>query len=234
MIFSSKKPVSTAPVNPPTPCAAHTSSVSSILIFLVRKYTAPYVTTPAITPIAIAAIGPTKPDAGVIATRPHTTPVAADMADGLRFCAHDSVAHVSAEAAAAIFVTTNALAARAPAVRAEPALKPNHPNHNSTAPRITKGMLLAFSPRLDCFNLLPTKSAAASAEKPALMCTTVPPAKSKAPSVWSHPFGDHTQCAMGSYTSVAHSNVNTTNVLNLILSTNAPMMSAGVMAANIA
>src|SRR3989338_11059221 len=190
--------------------------------------------TPAIIPMAMAATGPTKPDAGVMATRPHTAPVAAAMAEGFLFSAHESVTHVSTAAAAAILVATNALAARAPAVSAEPALKPNHPNHNSTAPKITKGMLLAFSPRLDCFNLLPTKSAAASAEKLALMCTTVPPAKSKAPSVWSHPFGDHTQCAMGSYTSVAHSNVNTTNFLNLILSTNAPMMSAGVMAANIA
>ena len=91
------------------------------------------------------------------------------MADGLRFSAQERVTQVKAEAAAAILVATNALAARTPAVRAEPALKPNQPNHSKTAPKITKGMLLAFSPMLDCFSLLPTKSAAASAEKPALM-----------------------------------------------------------------
>ncbi len=38
---------------------------------------------------------------------------------------------------------------------------------------------------------------------------------------------------MGSYTRVAHTRVNTTNVENLILSAYAPVMRAGVMTANI-
>src|SRR3989338_10700064 len=102
--------------------------------------------TPAMTPIAMAAIGPTKPEAGVIATSPHTAPVAAAIAEGFLFSAHERKVHVSAEAAAAVLVTTNALAESTPEASAEPALKPNHPNQRRTAPRMTKGMLLALLP----------------------------------------------------------------------------------------
>ena len=42
-------------------------------------------------------------------------------------------------AAAAVLVTMKALAARPPAVTAEPALKPNQPNHRSPAPRTVIG-----------------------------------------------------------------------------------------------
>jgi hypothetical protein len=44
---------------------------------------------------------------------------------------------------------------------------------------------------------LPTTSAAASAETPADMWTTKPPAKSMDPKPLSQPSGVHTQCAMG-------------------------------------
>src|SRR5580698_4540713 len=90
-------------------------------------------------PIAIEAIGPTKPEAGVIATNPATAPIAAAIADGFRCSAHESATQVRAAAAVAVFVTTNALAASGPAVSAEPALKPNQPNQRSAAPRITNG-----------------------------------------------------------------------------------------------
>src|SRR3989338_9087833 len=102
-----------------------------------------------------------------MATKPHTAPIAAASAEGLPFCAHESATHVSA--AAAVLVTTNALAAKAPAASAEPALNPNHPNQRSAAPRITNGTLLALTEGSDWSNLLPTRMAAASAEKPALM-----------------------------------------------------------------
>src|SRR5581483_9366463 len=105
-----------------------------------------------------------------------------------------------------------------PDAKAEPALNPNQPNHKSAAPKITNGTLLATSPGFDFCNRWPTSNAAASAENPADMCTTVPPAKSSAPSVWSHPFGDHTQCAIGSYTTVVHKSVNKTSVLKRIRS----------------
>src|SRR5882672_6754423 len=134
-----------------------------------------------------------------MATRPQTAPIAAASADGFLFSAHESATQVSAAAAAAVLVTTNALAASAPEASAEPALNPNQPNHRSTAPRITNGTLLALTPGCSSFSRLPTNSAAARAENPAVMWTTVPPAKSSAPSVCNQPLGDQTQCATGSY-----------------------------------
>ena len=68
---------------------------------------------------------------------------------------------------------------------------------------------------------------------PALMCTTVPPAKSRTPSDASQPSGDHTQCAIGTYTHNDHNAMNTSIEENLMRSANAPVISAGVMMANI-
>ena len=99
-------------------------------------------------------------------------------------------------AAAAVLVTTNALAARPPAVSAEPALKPNQPNHSRPAPRTVIGtscgsMLSPFIARL------PMRIATIRADTPELMWTTVPPAKSSAPSLNSQPSADQTQWAIG-------------------------------------
>src|ERR671934_1764394 len=77
----------------------------------------------------------TKPDAGVIATRPATAPAAAPSTLGAPLCSHETVIQVSAAIAAAVFVTTNAFAARPPDASALPALKPNQPNQRSDAPR---------------------------------------------------------------------------------------------------
>ena len=65
------------------------------------------------------------------------------------------------------------------------------------------------------------------------MCTTVPPAKSSAPIFLSQPPSPHTQCASGSYTMVAHSTVNSRKAENFLRSAKAPVISAGVMMANI-
>src|SRR5215510_3993624 len=96
---------------------------------------------PAIRPIAMAESGPTKPDPGVIATRPATAPDAAPSMVGLPFAIHSLITHDSAAAAAATCVTTNALTASPFAPRAEPALNPNQPTHNSEAPITVKGRL---------------------------------------------------------------------------------------------
>src|SRR5436189_5528144 len=77
----------------------------------------------------------TSPDAGVIATSPAPAPAAAPSTLGAPLCSHETVIQVSAAIAAAVFVTTNAFAARPPAVMALPALKPNQPNQRSDAPR---------------------------------------------------------------------------------------------------
>src|SRR3990172_13282744 len=87
--------------------------------------------------MAIASIGWTKPEAGVMATRPATAPAAAPTTLGF-LRNHQLIAtQVRAAAAAAVLVTTKALAARPPAATALPALKPNQPNHSRAAPSTT-------------------------------------------------------------------------------------------------
>ena len=127
-----------------------------------------------------------------------------------------------------------AFAARLPAESALPALNPNQPNHRSIPPSIVIGTLCGAM-----FSLLkpmrfPMIIAAASADNPALICTTRPPAKSRTPSVRSQPPVPQTQCAIGSYTIVVQIRVKTMKVLNFILSAKAPMMRTGVIMANIA
>src|ERR1043166_8038018 len=142
-------------------------------------------------------------------------------------------AHVTSAAAAAVLVLVNASAAKPLAARADPALNPNHPNHNRPAPRSTRGTLCGtIGVRLKSLRA-PSIAAATSAETPELMCTTVPPAKSSAPSFCSHPPAPQTQCASGSYTNVDHRTRNTTYARNRIRPAIAPEMSAGVMIANI-
>src|SRR5512143_4044715 len=72
-----------------------------------------------------------------------------------------------------------------------------------------------------------------SAEMPAAMCTTVPPAKSSTPYSYSQPPGAHTQCASGQYTNVDHSRMNHTYAEKRMRSATAPLISAGVMMANL-
>ena len=99
-------------------------------------------------------------------------------------------------AAAAVLVTMKALAARPPAVSAEPALKPNQPNHRRPAPRTVIGTSCG-SIRSPLTTRRPMSSATISAETPELMWTTVPPAKSSAPSLNSQPSVAQTQWAIG-------------------------------------
>ncbi len=61
----------------------------------------------------------------------------------------------------------------------------------------------------------------------------MPPAKSSAPSWNSQPVGENTQWAMGAYTRSSHTPAKTTQAANFIRSATAPVISAGVMIANI-
>src|SRR3990172_7771168 len=85
--------------------------------------------------MAIASMGCTKPEAGVMATSPATAPAAAPTTLGLPVENQLRSIPVKAAAAAAVFVTTKALAAWGLAAPALPALKPNQPNHRSAVPR---------------------------------------------------------------------------------------------------
>ena len=82
----------------------------------------------------------TKPAAGVIATRPTTAPMQAPIADGFLPRTQSMNIHAIIAAAEAVLVVAKARTAVGEAARAEPALKPNHPNHSMPVPRITKGM----------------------------------------------------------------------------------------------
>src|SRR5262249_62145915 len=98
-------------------------------------------TTPARKPMTTAASGVTKPEAGVIATKPATAPEAAPSMVGLPFLIHSAHIHPKAAKEAAVCVAMNALDARPLAPRADPALNPNQPTHNIAAPMTAKGKL---------------------------------------------------------------------------------------------
>src|SRR6266542_167330 len=89
---------------------------------------------PAASPVSRAAMGPTNPAAGVIATNPATAPDIAPTALALPLRNHSAPAQPITAAAAPRGVATNALVARVPDASALPALKPNHPTHSKQAP----------------------------------------------------------------------------------------------------
>src|SRR6201996_7301965 len=82
----------------------------------------------------IADPGSTKPEAGVMATRPATAPEMMPSTDGLPLAIHSANIQPRAAAAVAICVTVIAMPARPLAATADPALKPNQPTHSSDAP----------------------------------------------------------------------------------------------------
>src|SRR2546425_904423 len=88
-----------------------------------------------------ADMGPTKPEAGVIATSPATAPDAAPSTAGLPRVIPWVNTQPGAAAAAAVFVARNALAASPLASSALPALNPNQPNQSSAAPMTVMGRL---------------------------------------------------------------------------------------------
>src|SRR5689334_7586443 len=147
-------------------------------------------------PTAIEPIGLTLPHAGVIATNPATAAVAAPSAVGLPRCIHSIAAQVSVAVEAAVLVLRNANEASGLALKALPALKPNHPVHSKPAPVRHSGKLcgaIGSSPKPRRW---PSMLAATNAEKPLDMCTTSPPAKSIAPA-WKIQPPPHTMCASG-------------------------------------
>src|SRR5271155_3626581 len=84
--------------------------------------------------MASADIGPTKPEAGVMATSPATAPEIAPSTLGFPLRTHSAPAQPMVAAAAAKCVATNAEVARPLAASALPALNPNHPTHRRLAP----------------------------------------------------------------------------------------------------
>src|SRR3954462_13168491 len=189
----------------------------------------------------IAPIGETAEQDGVIATRPATTPEAApsDVAWPSRIF---SVSSQPSEAApVATIVLTQTTDAELLAARAEPALKPNQPNHSRPAPVMTRVRLCGRIGSRPKPTRLPSTIARARPATPALMCTAVPPAKSITlrllaiqPPVWVSVLKSNTQCATGKYTIVAQMPEKSIQGPNLARSAMAPEISATVMIAKTA
>src|SRR5262245_11007822 len=168
-----------------------------------------------------------------MATSPATAPEQMPSTLGLPFTSHSVNIHPRAAAAVAICVTVIAMPARPSAATAEPALNPNQPTHSSEAPITVNVRLCGGMGSFPYPTRLPSASAAARPAMPALMCTTVPPAKSSCPLTASQPLGSHTQCAIGEYTTIDQMPMNQSMAENFIRSANAPQINAGVMIANV-
>src|ERR1700759_5606573 len=81
-----------------------------------------------------APTGSTKPDAGVMATRPATAPEIMPRTEGFLAMAHSMNIQAKDAAAVAICVAAAAMPALGLEATAEPALNPNQPTHRSDAP----------------------------------------------------------------------------------------------------
>ena len=140
---------------------------------------------PATTPMTSAPRMFTEEQDGVMATRPATMPDAAPRLVGLPSRNFSTSSQPSIAAEVAKVVVRNVEPARPLEPTAEPALKPNQPNHSRPAPSITKGRLCGRIGDLGQPLRLPSTMHSARPAAPALMCTAVPPAKSMACSLFA-------------------------------------------------
>ena len=129
----------------------------------------------------IDAPGSTKPEAGVIATRPATAPETQPSTEGLPLAIHSANIQPSAAAAVAICVTAIAMPARPLAadggtgVEAEPADPQQRGADHRVGQVVRRHVVGAVA------DALAQHQAHTRPAMPALMCTTVPPAKSSTP-----------------------------------------------------
>src|SRR5665213_123929 len=182
--------------------------------------------------MSIEELGLTKPEAGVIATRPATAPEQMPSTLGLPLTSHSVNIQANAAVAVAMWVTRKAMPARPSETTAEPALKPNQPTHSNEAPITVSVRLCGAIFSLPSPWRLPSISAVARPAMPALMCTTVPPAKSSCVAA-NQPDGSHIQCATGQYTTISQIAMNHSMAENFMRSAKEPQISAGVMIAKV-
>src|SRR3954469_11355834 len=133
---------------------------------------------PAAMPISSAPPAVTKPQAGVITTRPATAPEQKPSTLGLPRTIHSISGHTNEATAVAIVVVMNAFAAIPSAATALPALKPYQPTHSIPVPIEHNTMLCGGIGSLGNPRRLPSIKQRISADQPEDICTTVPPAKS--------------------------------------------------------
>jgi hypothetical protein len=114
-------------------------------------------------------------------------PVTTPRALGLPKRIHSMAIQVMAPVAAEMWVTSMAMAASPLAARALPPLKPNQPTQSMPAPVTVMVMLCGIMGVSGKPRRGPSTRAATSEATPAVMCTTVPPAKSYSPMEPSQP-----------------------------------------------
>ena len=146
----------------------------------------------------MAADASTKPEAGVIATSPATAPAAGPSTLGCPWRIQETVIQVEAAHRGGGVghherVCRQAVGRQGAAgVEAEPA-EPEQPRAEHRV-----GQVVRLQRALPKPMRLPSTRAATRADTPAVMWTTVPPAKSSAPRSRSQPPTAQTQCATGS------------------------------------
>src|SRR6201993_1168100 len=124
---------------------------------------------PAATPITIAPVGSTYPQAGVITTSPPTAPEQNPRTLGLPRRAYSSMAQVNEATAVASVVLVNAFAAIPSGASALPALKPYQPTQSKPVPTMQSTMLWGAMISFLNPSLCPRRTHNTSADQPELM-----------------------------------------------------------------
>src|SRR4029077_1307447 len=122
----------------------------------------------------------TKPQAGVITTKPATAPEQKPSTLGLPRTIHSASGQTNEATAVASVVVVKALAAMTSAATALPALNPYQPTQSMPVPTMQRTMLCGGMGSRPNPSRLPKIKQRISADQPEDMWTTVPPAKSMA------------------------------------------------------
>src|SRR5437867_12319613 len=127
-------------------------------------------------PMMTAPLTVTKPQAGVMTTRPATAPEQKPRTLGLPLTIHSTIGQTKEATAVAIVVVVKALAATPSAATALPALNPYQPTQSIPVPIMQRTMLCGGIGSLGKPSRLPRIKQRMSADHPEVICTTVPPA----------------------------------------------------------
>src|SRR6266568_6511356 len=191
-------------------------------------------------PIITAPVELTKPQAGVITTNPATAPEQKPRMLGFPLTIHSAIGQTNEATAVAKVVVVNALAAMTSAATALPALNPYQPTHNIPVPIMQMTMLCGAMFSFPNPRRFPKIRQRIKADQPDVMCTTVPPAKSIAlifavgfQTPFINPSIPQIMWACGKYTTNIQRVIKTHIAENFIRSAMAPIISAGVIIANI-
>src|SRR5580704_2048647 len=121
-----------------------------------------------------------------MAARPAIAPVIRPTKLGRRTLAHSRTSQLNPAKPAANCVLTKDETVTQSTAPSDPELKPNQPNHSNPAPIAINGTLWGISV---VSHLRPMNTTEAKAANPAVVCTTIPPAKSNTPILANKPSG---------------------------------------------